>query len=75
MPSSANCPTTWTCIPNTKETALLAGKIDGEQQRQGVTIPFADLLIGATALEVGYSLLTVNVLHFQLIPGLSMTQL
>ena len=37
--------------PYTKETALLAGKIDGEQQRQGVTIPFADLLIGATALK------------------------
>jgi predicted nucleic acid-binding protein len=57
--------------PYMKETALLAGKIDGEQQRRGVTIPFADLLIGATALEVGYSLLTVNVRHFHLIPGLT----
>src|SRR5580700_3150142 len=36
-----------------KETALLAGKIDGEQQSRGITIPFGDLLIGATALEVG----------------------
>jgi predicted nucleic acid-binding protein len=60
--------------PYTKETALLAGKIDGEQQRLGVTIP-ADLLIGATALEVGYSLLTVNVRHFQLIPGLTVLPL
>jgi predicted nucleic acid-binding protein len=33
--------------PYTKETAMLAGKIDGEQQSQGVTVPFADLLIGA----------------------------
>ena len=33
--------------PYTKETALLAGKIDGEQQSQGVVIPFGDLLIGA----------------------------
>ncbi len=57
--------------PYTKETALLAGKIDGEQQRRGVTIPFPDLLIGATALEVGYSLLTVNARHFQMIPGLT----
>jgi predicted nucleic acid-binding protein len=60
--------------PYTKETALLAAKIDGEQQRKGVIIPFADLLIGATALEVGYSLLTVNARHFQMIPGLSVVQ-
>ena len=57
--------------PYTKETALLAGKIGGEQQGQGVIIPFGDLLIGATALEVGYSILTVNVRHFRLIPALT----
>jgi predicted nucleic acid-binding protein len=57
-----------------KETALLAGKIDREQQRRGVTIPFADLLIGATALEVGYPLLTLNARHFHMIPGLSVVQ-
>jgi len=61
--------------PYTKETALLAGKIDGEQQGRGITIPFGDLLIGATALEVGYSMLTVNVRHFRLIPGLTVVQL
>jgi tRNA(fMet)-specific endonuclease VapC len=61
--------------PYTKETALVAGRINGEQQSKGVVIPFADLLIGATALEVGYSLLTVNVRHFQRIPGLSVVQL
>jgi tRNA(fMet)-specific endonuclease VapC len=61
--------------PYTKETALLAGKIDGEQQSRGIIIPFGDLLIGATALEVGYSLLTANVRHFQLIPGLTVVQL
>ena len=75
MPSSANCPTTWTCIPNTKETALLAGKIDGEQQRQGVTIPFADLLIGVTALHFGYAAGTRNMRHFQMIPNLEVVQL
>jgi predicted nucleic acid-binding protein len=32
-------------------------------------------LIGATALEVGYSLLTVNVRHFLLLPGLTVVQL
>src|ERR1700678_4540808 len=35
--------------PYPKATALLAGKIDGEQQKLSGTIPFADLLIGATA--------------------------
>jgi predicted nucleic acid-binding protein len=60
--------------PYTKETALLAGKIDGEQQSQGIIIPFGDLLIGATALEVGYSMLTANVRHFRLIPGLTVVQ-
>ncbi|HEY6287943.1 MAG TPA: PIN domain-containing protein [Nitrospiraceae bacterium] len=59
----------------TKETGLLAGKIDGEQQSRGIIIPFGDLLIGATALEVGYSMLTVNVRHFRLIPGLTVVQL
>jgi predicted nucleic acid-binding protein len=61
--------------PYTKETALLAGKIDGEQQSQGIIIPFGDLLIGATALEVGYSMLAANVRHFRLIPGLTVMQL
>src|SRR5215469_12599305 len=57
--------------PYTKETALLAGRLEGEQQEQGVTIPFSDLLIGATALLHGCSMLTVNPRHFRLIPGLS----
>ena len=61
--------------PYTKETALLAGKIDGEQQSRGIVIPFGDLLIGATALEVGYSMLTANLRHFRLIPGLTVVQL
>jgi predicted nucleic acid-binding protein len=61
--------------PYAKETALLAGKIDGEQQSRGIVIPFGGLLIGATALEVGYSILTVNVRHFRLIPGLTLVQL
>jgi predicted nucleic acid-binding protein len=64
-----------TVYPYTKETALLAGKIDGEQQGQGVVIPFGDLLIGATALSLGFSVLTTNLRHFQKIPGLSVMQL
>ena len=63
-----------TVYPYTKETAMLAGKLDGEQQRNGVVIPFADLLIGATALWLGYSVLTVNLRDFRRIPGLSVVQ-
>jgi len=59
-----------TVYPYTKETALLAGKIDGEQQSRGVVIPFGDLLIGATALSLGYQVLTGNPRDFQRIPSL-----
>jgi predicted nucleic acid-binding protein len=64
-----------TVYPYTKETAMLAGKLDGEQQALGVNIPFADLLIGATALSLGFSVLTVNLRHFRLIPRLQILSL
>ena len=64
-----------TVYPYTKETAMLAGKLDGEQQSKGIVIPFGDLLIGATALSLGFSVLTENLRHFQKIPGLSVIQL
>jgi tRNA(fMet)-specific endonuclease VapC len=57
-------------VPYTRSTAFLAGKIDGEQRSAGVTIPSLDLLIGVTALEIGYSIVTANVRHFNLIPSL-----
>src|SRR6516225_2639217 len=63
-----------TVYPYTKETAMLAGKLDGEQQSKGVVIPFVDLLIGATALSLGFSVLTANLRHFQKIPGLVVVQ-
>ena len=49
--------------PLTTEVAKLAGKLDAEQQRRGIVIPIADLLIGATAVSLGYSILTVNPTH------------
>jgi tRNA(fMet)-specific endonuclease VapC len=61
--------------PYTKETAILAGRIDGEQQALGVTVPLGGLLIGATALSLGFSVLTVNLRHFRLIPHLDVIQL
>ena len=64
-----------TVYPFSKETALLAGKLDGEQQSRGTVIPFGDLLIGATALSLGYSVLTANLRDFQRIPGLKVVSL
>jgi predicted nucleic acid-binding protein len=60
--------------PVTLEIAQLAGKVEGEQAMRGVSIPFEDLLIGATALHLGYAVVTRNVRHFQLIPELIVTQ-
>jgi len=56
--------------PYTVEIAELAGRVGGEQAKLGINIPFSDLLIGATALSLGYSVLTANLRHFRLIPGL-----
>ena len=64
-----------TVYPFSKETALLAGKLDGEQQSRGTVIPFGDLLIGATALSLGYFVLTANLRDFQRIPGLKVVSL
>lgn len=60
--------------PVTVETAKLAGRIGGEQAEQGVSIAFEDLLIAATALQLGFGVATGNVRHFQHIPGLSIIQ-
>jgi predicted nucleic acid-binding protein len=59
-----------TVYPYTAETASLAGRLGGEQQARGNSIPFSDLLIGATALSLGFSVLTLNLRHFGLVPGL-----
>jgi predicted nucleic acid-binding protein len=56
--------------PYTSDIAQLAGRIGGEQAALGLTIPSSDLMIGATALHLGYSILTGNVRHMALIPGL-----
>ncbi|HKA56920.1 MAG TPA: PIN domain-containing protein [Candidatus Binatia bacterium] len=61
--------------PLTHQIALLAGKIDGERQGQGIKIPFQDLLIGATAAHLGYTVITGNPRHFRLMPGLDVKQL
>ena len=40
--------------PVTIPIALRAGQIDGQSQAKGIRIPLSDLLIGASALELGY---------------------
>jgi len=50
--------------------ALRAGQIDGLLQAQGIRVAISDLLIGATALELGYAVGTHNVRHFRMIPDL-----
>jgi tRNA(fMet)-specific endonuclease VapC len=47
----------------------------GEQMGQGVSIDFPDLLIGATALHLGFDVVTINVKHFRAIPGLTVVTL
>jgi len=56
--------------PVTVEIAELAGRIEGEQAARGVSIAFEDLLIGVTALYLDYAIATLNVRHFEQIPGL-----
>ena len=54
----------------TPELARLVGRIEGEQAKVGNKIAFEDLVIGATALSLGFSVLTANVKHFQPVPDL-----
>jgi len=61
--------------PITGETAELVGKINAESSQKGIIIPFDDLLIGACALEHSCAIITRNVRHFQMIPGLNVTRL
>lgn len=61
--------------PVTVEIARRAGRIEGQRAAQGVTLAFEDLLIGATALHLGFAVATSNVRHFQAIPGLEVIAL
>jgi len=60
--------------PVTIETARLAGRIEGGQAAQGVSIAFEDLLIAATALQLAFGVVTGNVRHFEIAPGLKVVK-
>lgn len=61
--------------PMTEETAEIVGQISGEQATNGIKLPFDDLAIGAAALEQSYAVATLNVRHFEKIPGLNVRRI
>lgn len=61
--------------PVTLDIARLAGRIEGQQEALGIQFAFEDLLIGATALHLGFDVATLNLRDFQRIPGLSLIQI
>lgn len=61
--------------PVTAEIANRAGVISGQEAGRGFTVPLEDLLIGTTALQLGFEVATHNVRHFEMIPSLVVKQL
>lgn len=59
----------------TDKTAELAGTLSSRMAEKGQSIPFDELLIGATALERGYAIATRNYRHFRKIPGIKLVEL
>lgn len=60
--------------PVTAEIAQRVGVISGQAAERGITLPFEDLMIGATALQLGFGLVTHNARHFEIIPDLVVRQ-
>jgi predicted nucleic acid-binding protein len=65
----------WAIYPVTIPIALRAGRIDGDHAARGLHLGLADILIGVTALELGYGVATKNLKHFQMIPNLHVVSL
>jgi tRNA(fMet)-specific endonuclease VapC len=61
--------------PITLRTAYLVGQIEGEEAAKGNVLPFNDLLIAAAAIEQDYAVLTLNLRHFEKIPGIQVLKL
>ncbi len=54
------------CISTTEEVARLAGSLKSRYARQGVTLDLPDMIVAATALEHGLTLMTDNRRDFPL---------
>src|SRR5437667_8679081 len=61
--------------PITEATAEIIARVGGEQAAKGINLPFADLIIGACALELGYAIGTDNTRDFDRIPDLKVISL
>jgi len=61
--------------PVSLEIARGIGRIEGQQAARGISLSFEDLAIGVTALELGFDVATLNVRHFEKIPGPSVVSL
>ncbi|GAC1559715.1 MAG: hypothetical protein NVS2B7_34210 [Herpetosiphon sp.] len=59
-------------LPLTKVIMKRFARIRGELRRNGTIIGDNDILIGATALQHGLTIVTRNIKHFQRIPDLSL---
>ena len=57
------------------DLALRAGLLNGDLQNQGIILGSFDLMIGVTALEMGYGVGTRNVRHFRMISGLRVVEI
>jgi tRNA(fMet)-specific endonuclease VapC len=61
--------------PFSLRIARIIGHIDAVTRSAGKTIPTADLIVGATAMDLGFSVATANERHYRLIPGLRVLML
>jgi predicted nucleic acid-binding protein len=61
-------------LPLTDPIAERFARMRASLRQQGQLIPNLDLLIAATAIEEGLTLITRNVRHFARIPGLELCQ-
>jgi predicted nucleic acid-binding protein len=59
----------------TEATAEIVARIGGEQAARGIDLPLGDLIIGASALQLGYAIGTSNLRDFGRLPGLTILQL
>ena len=59
----------------TESTAEIIARIGAEQAAKGITLPLADLVIGACSLELGYAIGTANVRDFNRVAGLNVIRL
>jgi tRNA(fMet)-specific endonuclease VapC len=60
-------------FPVSLEIARIAGRIEGALAGKGIAVALDDLLIGATALHLGFGVATLNTKHFAQIPNLVVT--